>query len=118
MGSISTGTRPAACSAMSAAPPKAEVKSEWWLLCAYTSTEPALLVTVNNLIGRPRGWTDDQDSCSRRYLWGACSPPGDAHDNRLVMTLLSGLKSGAMLLADRGFLTPIGFPLRQLRDRF
>ena len=28
---------------------------------------------------------------------------GEAHDNRLVMTLLSGLKSGAMLLADRGF---------------
>ena len=28
---------------------------------------------------------------------------GEAHDNRLVLTLLSGLKSGAMLLADRGF---------------
>jgi transposase len=28
---------------------------------------------------------------------------GEAHDNRLVRTLLSGLKSGAMLLADRGF---------------
>jgi IS5 family transposase len=27
----------------------------------------------------------------------------EAHDNRLVLTLLSGLKSGAMLLADRGF---------------
>jgi len=28
---------------------------------------------------------------------------GEAHDNRLVLTLLSGLKSAAMLLADRGF---------------
>ena len=28
---------------------------------------------------------------------------GEAHDNRLVVTLLSALKSGAMLLADRGF---------------
>src|SRR6266545_1528758 len=28
---------------------------------------------------------------------------GEAHDNRLVLTLLSGLTSGAMLLADRGF---------------
>ena len=28
---------------------------------------------------------------------------GEAHDNRLVLTLLSGLKSVAMLLADRGF---------------
>ena len=28
---------------------------------------------------------------------------GETHDNRLVFTLLSGLKSGAMLLADRGF---------------
>ena len=28
---------------------------------------------------------------------------GEAHDNRLVLTPLSGLKSGAMLLADRGF---------------
>jgi transposase len=28
---------------------------------------------------------------------------GEAHDNRLVQTLLSALKSGAMLLADRGF---------------
>lgn len=28
---------------------------------------------------------------------------GEAHDNRLVTTLLSGLKSGAMLLADRGY---------------
>ena len=28
---------------------------------------------------------------------------GEAHDNRLVLTLLSGRKSGAMLLADRGF---------------
>ena len=27
----------------------------------------------------------------------------EAHDNRLVLTLLSALKSGAMLLADRGF---------------
>jgi transposase len=28
---------------------------------------------------------------------------GEAHDNRLALTLLSGLKAGAMLLADRGF---------------
>jgi IS5 family transposase len=28
---------------------------------------------------------------------------GNAHDNRLVLSLLSGLKSGAMLLADLGF---------------
>ena len=28
---------------------------------------------------------------------------GEAHDNRLVLTLLSGLKSDAMLLGDRGF---------------
>jgi transposase len=28
---------------------------------------------------------------------------GEAHDNRLVLNLLSGLRSGAMLLADRGF---------------
>ena len=28
---------------------------------------------------------------------------GEAHDNRLVLTLLSSLKSGAMLLGDRGF---------------
>jgi transposase len=28
---------------------------------------------------------------------------GEAHDNRLVLTLLSALKSGAMLLADHGF---------------
>ena len=29
--------------------------------------------------------------------------PGEAHDNRLAFALLSGLKSGAMLLADRGY---------------
>jgi transposase len=29
--------------------------------------------------------------------------PGEAHDNRLALALLSGLKSGAMLLADRGY---------------
>jgi hypothetical protein len=28
---------------------------------------------------------------------------GEAHDNRLVLTLLPALKSGAMLLPDRGF---------------
>ena len=28
---------------------------------------------------------------------------GEAHDNRLISTLLSDLKSGAMLLADRGY---------------
>jgi transposase len=28
---------------------------------------------------------------------------GEAHDNRLVTTLLSDLKSGAMILADRGY---------------
>jgi transposase len=28
---------------------------------------------------------------------------GEAHDNRLVLALLSALKSGTMLLADRGF---------------
>jgi IS5 family transposase len=28
---------------------------------------------------------------------------GEAHDNRLAAALLSGLKSGAMLLADRGY---------------
>jgi transposase len=28
---------------------------------------------------------------------------GEAHDNRVVFTLLSPLKSGAMLLTDRGF---------------
>jgi transposase len=28
---------------------------------------------------------------------------GEAHDNRLVTELLSDLKSGAMLLADRGY---------------
>jgi transposase len=28
---------------------------------------------------------------------------GDAHDDRLVTTSLSDLKSGAMLLADRGY---------------
>jgi transposase len=28
---------------------------------------------------------------------------GEAHDNRLVLPLLSGLKSGTMLLADRGY---------------
>jgi transposase len=28
---------------------------------------------------------------------------GEAHDNRLVTTLLSDLKSGTMLLADRGY---------------
>ena len=28
---------------------------------------------------------------------------GEAHDNRLAAKLLSGLKSGAMLLADRGY---------------
>ena len=29
--------------------------------------------------------------------------PGEAHDNRLVGKLLSHLKSGSMLLADRGY---------------
>jgi transposase len=29
--------------------------------------------------------------------------PGEAHDNRLVLTVLSALKSGTMLLADRGY---------------
>ena len=28
---------------------------------------------------------------------------GEAHDNRLALSLLSRLKSGSMLLADRGF---------------
>ena len=49
---------------------------------------------------------DDQDSCGRRCQWAASRlalTTGEAHDNRLVLTLLSALKSGAMLLADRGF---------------
>jgi transposase len=29
--------------------------------------------------------------------------PGEAHDNRLAFKLLSRLKSGTMLLADRGY---------------
>src|SRR5262245_48988259 len=33
---------------------------------------------------------------------------GEAHDNRLAGSLLSRLKSGSMLLADRGYVTPIG----------
>ncbi len=40
------------------------------------------------------------------YEWAAIKPflPNKPpHDDRPVLTLLSGLKSGAMLLADRGF---------------
>ena len=46
--------------------------------------------------------SDDQDSCSRRYL-SVSLTTGETHDNRLVLTLLSSLKSRAMLLADRGY---------------
>ena len=40
--------------------------------------------------------------------------PGEAHDNRLAGKLLSRMKPGSMLLADRGY-TPIG--LENLRSR-
>jgi len=42
----------------------------------------------------------------RRYQGNArspCTDTGEADDNRLVTELLSDLKSGAMLLADRGY---------------
>jgi transposase len=48
-----------------------------------------------------------QDSCRRVGTSGMpvrlALTTGEAHENRLVLTLLSALKSGAMLLADRGF---------------
>ena len=46
-------------------------------------------------------------TCYNRFIrWRRAwrvGPAHEAHDNRLVLTLLSALKSGAMLLADRGF---------------
>jgi transposase len=43
------------------------------------------------------GRFDQHDSCGSRY------PRPEAHDNRLAGKLLSRLKSGTMLLADRGY---------------
>jgi transposase len=58
------------------------------------------------LMGRSRGGLTTKihavvDTCGLPVCLALTT--GEAHDNRLVMTLLSGLKSGAMLLADRGF---------------
>jgi transposase len=49
---------------------------------------------------------DQQDTCSGRYQRHAVRlalTAGEAHDNRLADKLLSRLKSGSMLLADRGY---------------
>jgi hypothetical protein len=51
------------------------------------------------------GRADEQDSCGGRWQRPADpdrSHSRGAHDNRLAAKLLSRLKSGAMLLADRG----------------
>jgi transposase len=51
-------------------------------------------------------WIDQQDSCAGRYQWPAVRlalTAGEAHDNRLVGQLLSRLKSGTIILADRGY---------------
>lgn len=58
------------------------------------------------LMGRSRGGLTTKihavvDTCGLPVLRALTT--GEAHDNRLVLTLLSGLKSGAMLLADREF---------------
>jgi Transposase DDE domain len=58
------------------------------------------------LMGRSRGGLTTKihavvDNCGLPVRLALTT--GEAHDNRLVPTLLSGLKSGAMLLADRGF---------------
>jgi len=48
----------------------------------------------------------DQNTHLRRYQRNAGSPGltnGEAHGNRLIIELLSDLKSGAMLQADRGY---------------
>jgi hypothetical protein len=60
--------------------------------------------TVNGPVARR---ADQQDSCSRRISNGLpvqqALTAGEAHDNRLAGNLLSRLKSGTMLLADRGY---------------
>jgi len=58
------------------------------------------------LMGRSRGGLTTKihavvDTCGLPVRLALTT--GEAHDNRLVLTLLSALKSGAMLLADRGF---------------
>jgi transposase len=52
------------------------------------------------------GRVHQQDSCSRGSNGlpvRLALTPGEAHDNRLAGRLLSGLKSGSMLLSDRGY---------------
>ncbi len=58
------------------------------------------------LMGRSRGGLTTKIHAvvdSRGLLVRLALTSGEAHDNRLVLTLLSNLKSGAMLLADRCF---------------
>jgi transposase len=51
---------------------------------------------------RPRRREKQRERCSQEGPSGPRAV-GEAHDNRLVHTLLSGLKSGAILLVDCGY---------------
>jgi transposase len=56
-------------------------------------------------MGRSRGGPDQQDSRGGGHQWPArpSRPPGEVHDNRLCLVLLSALLPQTMLLADRGY---------------
>jgi hypothetical protein len=59
---------------------------------------------LNSSAGKPFKLTTTDRACSRPL--SACistATAGEAHDNRLAGSLLSRLKSGSMLLADRGY---------------
>jgi transposase len=58
----------------------------------------------NKTDGPVERWVNEQNTCLRTNGLPVRLEltTGEAHDNRLVTELLSDLKSGAMLLADRG----------------
>ena len=75
-------------------------------LCAFISTRLASLATRKQSMGRSRGGLTSKihavvDSSGLPVRLAFTT--GEAHDNRLAAKLLSRLKSGTMLLADRGY---------------
>ena len=75
-------------------------------ICAFISTGLPSLATEKQSMGRSRGGLNSKihavvDTNGLPVRLGLTA--GEAHDNRLALKLLSRLKSGAMLLADRGY---------------
>jgi transposase len=76
------------------------------LLCAFINTPLVSLATEDRPWAGPRGGLTSK---IHAVVDGSGLPvrlaltTGEAHDNRLAAKLLSRLKSGSMLLADRGY---------------